>query len=317
MAHGDAPHVVLWLPAWSAFGRQRLDPLVSRALGRADARHTGEVGLPAQAARVFTWTPSHWAPAALTRQADVGDAAGAQWLRADPAHVRPDLNGARLLGIGERLSLDGEDVAALLPALRPIFGDAGFALDAPVPSRWYLRLPRGTRVPRFSDPDAALGEDLFDHQVDGPEARRWRAIESDVQVTLHNHPWNERRRARGLVPINALWFWGSGEPPAQVTALVACACSDDDLVRAFATCAGGDARPLAGRFDTLPMAALHDLRRMRDLARVQADWLLPALAALEAGTIARLVLDADDGQVHTLARGQRWRFWRRPWAPKA
>ena len=64
----------------------------------------------------------------------------------DPSRA-PDLAGARLLGWGEGLGVDTEDALAFLPALRPLFGDAGFQLDAPHPARWYLRLPAGTRLP--------------------------------------------------------------------------------------------------------------------------------------------------------------------------
>ena len=54
--------------------------------------------------------------AALTRQFDAGDAGAGTWLRADPAHVAPDLHGARLLAHGAALGMGQDDVDALLPA---------------------------------------------------------------------------------------------------------------------------------------------------------------------------------------------------------
>ena len=98
----------------------------------------GEPGRRAQLLRHFVPTPKHWPIAALARQTDVGDAAGAAWLRADPVHIRPDINGARLLAYGDALGIDVEDRDALLPALRPLFGDAGIPIDAPTPARWYF-----------------------------------------------------------------------------------------------------------------------------------------------------------------------------------
>src|SRR3546814_2851149 len=95
-------------------------------LGRADRAQSGDDGRRAQLRRHFRLTPDHWPMAALTRQMDAGDAAGAAWLRADPSYVRPDINGARLLAIGAALGMDEEDRTAFLPALRPLFGDAGF-----------------------------------------------------------------------------------------------------------------------------------------------------------------------------------------------
>lgn len=304
---------VFLLPAWSGFGRQPLAPALSRLFARGDALPSGDSGSEAQLRRHFRLTPAHWAPAALTRQAEVGDAAGASWLRVDPAHVRPDLNGARLLGLGERLGLSQADVDALLPALKPVFGDSGFALDAPHPSRWYLRLPREARLPAFSAPDDALGEDLLEHQPEGPEGRRWRALLNDAQIVLHNHPWNAQRAARGLVSVNALWPWGGGVLPDRIVGDVVQVRSDDDLLRALARLAGGEGAPLPAAFSPAPVPVLHDLRRIRDLAALQRDWLLPACEALHSGAIAALHLDSLDGSGLRLARGQRWRFWRRVW----
>lgn len=309
---------IFLLPAWSSFGRQGLSPELAKAFGRADATVPGDSGGDAQLIRHFTATPAQWAPAAITRQAHVGDAAGAAWLRADPAHVRPEMTGARLLGIGERLSLSQDDVNALLPALKPVFGDSGFALDAPTPARWYLRLLREAKFPNFSAPDAALGEDLFEHQPDGPEGRRWRALLNEVQIVLHNHPWNAQRAERGLVPINALWVWGGGVLPDRIAADARQVHSDDDLLQALIKLAGGAAQPLGQAFDSASSAhddvALYDLRRCRDFAVVQRDWLLPAVRALRTGGLAALVLDAADGTQLKLAPSQRWRFWRGAWA---
>ncbi len=313
---------IFLLPAWSVFGRQGVSPELAKAFGRADASACVDLSADtpgdAQLQRHFIATPARWAPAALTRQMDVGDAAGPAWLRADPAHVRPEMTGARLLGIGERLSLSQDDVDALLPALKPVFGDSGFALDAPTPTRWYLRLLREAKFPQFSAPDSALGEDLFEHQPDGPEGRRWRALLNDVQIVLHNHPWNAQRADHGRVPINALWVWGGGVLPDRVVADARHAYSDDDLLQALIHIAGGAALPLPNDFSRVSPAAddvaLYDLRRFRDLAALQRDWLLPAVRALRAGALKALVLDAADGTRLQVASAQRWRFWRGVWS---
>ncbi len=307
---------IFLLPSWSAFGRQSLSPELAKAIGRADAMPVVASGRVAQLERYFVSVPAHWAPAAVTRQADVGDAADAAWLRADPAHVRPEMSGARLLGIGERLSLSQHDVDALLPALKPVFGDSGFALDAPAHDRWYLRLPREAKLPRFSAPDEALGEDIFEHQPDGAEGRRWRSLLNDVQIVLHNHPWNAHRAERGLVQINALWVWGGGVLPDRVTTPATHVASDDDLLRALMQMSGGTTTRSLPHFSSIDTnaVALYDLRGCRDLALLQRDWLLPAMRALDAGALDSIVLDTVDGRCSRLTKTQRWRFWRRPWA---
>jgi hypothetical protein len=299
------------LPAATRFGGQQASTATARTLGRADRRPQQQPGRRAQLLRHFDLVPKHWAIAALMRQAEAGDAAGACWLRADPAHVRPDINGARLLACGEMLALDDADRAAFLPTLKPLFGDAGGAIDAPTPSHWYLRLPREAKLPEFTEPDDALGADLFDHLAEGSEGRRWRVLLGEAQVVLHNHPWNTQRAARGKPQVNSLWFWGGGVLPELVRSQHTVACSNDESTRALAH-AAGIALPMPAGFAPGPGDAIFDLHDMRDLAMLDGAWLRPAIQALDRGDLRRLALDFADGSVHEFTRGQRWRFWRKP-----
>jgi hypothetical protein len=302
------PSATLLLPARERFGGQRLTADVAKAMGRADRRtESGQ-----QSTRVFDILPRGWPVAAVTRQRDAGDAGLSAWLRADPAYVRPDINGARLLAYGDALALTQEEVAELLRPLRPLFGDTGFTLDAPTPSRWYLRLPREARLPAFNSPDEALGADLFEHLPEGPEGRRWRSLLSEAQVTLHNHPVNERRAAAGKPPVNSLWFWGASTLPDHVATSHTAIFSDDDAIRAFAAAAKASAIPLPARYGTAGGERLFDLRHLRDLAQLQLQWIEPVLADLRAGHVTHVTLDFADAARFVMRGGQRWRFWRRP-----
>lgn len=309
----------LLLPARDRLAGQRLPQDAARALGRGDRLPQGEPGERAQLLRHFDLLPRGWPVAALTRQLDANDAALSAWLRADPAYVRPDINGARLLACGDALGLAPADVDALLPALRPLFGDAGFPIDAPVTQRWYLRLPREAKLPAFAAPVDALGADLFEQLpgADGdnsPEARRWRALLSEAQVALHNHPHNAVRIAAGKPPVNSLWFWGAGVLPDHVTGPLRQVATDDVLLRALATAAGMQVDAAARTFAVPGADALFDLRDLRDAASLCSAWLQPALAALRQRAIDRLCLDCEDGAGFALERRQHWRFWRRPLA---
>ncbi|NZA25728.1 phosphoglycerate mutase [Luteimonas sp. SJ-92] len=309
-----APSAIFLLPAAAAFGAQRLERACAQALGRADRPPAGEAGGQAQLLRHFEVLPRRLPFAALTRQADAGDAAGHAWLRADPAHVRPDINGARLLACGEALALEAAEAAALLRPLKPLFGDAGFPIDAPTPSRWYLRLPPQAQLPRFAPPSEALGADLFEHLAEGAEGRRWRALLNEAQIVLHNHPLNAARAARGRAMVNSLWFWGGGVLPDRVASGLSAVGSDDESLCALATAAGVPAGPGDAEFAAPAADALFDLRALRDLRQFAQAWLTPAFAALGRGELAALQLDLEDGQGYRFARGQRWRFWRRPQA---
>jgi len=303
-----ARRLTLLLPATARLAQMSLPPALAAALGRAD-RQRLEPGEQAQLARHFDLLPRGWPAAALTRLLDAGEATtrGHLWLRADPAHLRADINGARLLGVGAQLGLDSSDAQALLPVLQPVFEEAGYVLDAPHPARWYLRLPRGTPLPAFSSPDDALGDDVFEHAAQGSEARRWRALESEVQILLHQHPHNAARVAAGRPAINALWFWGGGELPDTVSSRVPMIYSDDPAVL-------GAAR--LGKLQSMHVQAyrqdvehaLVDLRAQRDARALVHDWLLPTLAC------ERAIFDFADGLYVDLRPGQRWRWWRRPLA---
>lgn len=295
----------LLLPARSRFAVAALPDDVARALGRATTSR-GDAGERAQLLRHFTVAAPHWPVAALTRQRDVGDAAGACWLRADPACMVPDMHGARMMGHGETLRPSLADTLALLPVLQPLFADAGFALDAPDPSRWYLRLPIGTELPEFDSPDEVLGDDLFSHLPPGEAGRRWRALMTEAQVLLHTHSWNQQRAAQGQQPINSLWFWGGGVMPVSVATPHAQVRSRDALLQGLAQAAG------VAVDGEQSVDALVDLRQLRSLQQLGNDAIRPLLAALKRGELQRLVLDFEDGLQFQLDRGQRWQFWKKP-----
>lgn len=308
------PRLTLLLPATQRFSGATLPASFARLLGRAD-RISGDSGEEAQLARHFRLLPDRWSQAALTRAADAGidDATPHAWLRADPAYIRPDINGARLLAVGHTLGIDQADVDALLPALRPLFGDSGFILDAPHPSRWYLRLPREARLPPFASPEDALGGDVFDHDAfatgrDVPEARRWRVLLSEAQVLLHNHPHNAVRVAAGKVPVNALWCWGGGVLPDGIEGGAPTLYSDDLLLHGIARVGRLQAMSLDA-FANADAGALVDLRGTRDPRALLERWLPQAV---DAAAKRELVLDFADGVQFVLRAGQRWRFWRRP-----
>lgn len=310
-----APAATLLLPARERVAGTPLPPALARAIGRADALPAGEAGERAQLQRHFELLPRGWPAAALTRCLDAGDAASGHWLRADPAWVRPDINGARLFAVGEGMHLSREDAEALLPALRTLFGDAGFPIDAQDPARWYLRLPPGTTLPAFPEPEDALGSDLFESLV-GTDAvrdaatRRWRTLLTEAQVILHNHPWNERRMAAGRAPVNSLWFWGGGALPDHVSTQVARVLGGDPLLRALALQAGVQRAERGDGFAPAEGDALVDLRDARDAEALFARWLLPMVEAVRAGRLRELRLDFQDGAGCLLLRKHRWRVWR-------
>ncbi|MGH8029023.1 MAG: phosphoglycerate mutase [Arenimonas sp.] len=304
---GDA--LVLLLPERRRLAAAALDPLLARAFGRADRIEDAAPGETAQLQRHFTLVPDGWPMAALTRQLESGDADTDLWLRADPAFVRAEMGGARLMACGDLGFVAGEADDLLAP-LRPLFGDAGMPISAGSDGRWYLRVARATPLPLFAPPAEALGSDVLPFLPVGRDFAKWRSLFNEAQVLLHHHPRNAARIAAGQPPVNALWFWGGGALPDRITTQSTAVLGDDFELRALAHRAG-----VAGKASGTG-AALVDHRRDRDWTRVQAQ----LFGTGEAGPVARfanVLVDFADGVRYGLHRAQRWRVWRRSRDPLA
>ncbi|HST27987.1 MAG TPA: phosphoglycerate mutase [Rudaea sp.] len=271
-----APHLMLWL--------SRGDRLPDAKSGRAVALR-----------ECFEFIGATLPVAALTRSLDADDAGGATWLRADPAYAMVDAVTARLMACGE-LGLSQEENDELARALRPLFGDAGFPLEAARPGRWYLRCPPESRLPTFAHPQDVLGDDLMRHLARGDNERQWRGLFNEAQVILHNHPVNLRRAQRGQVPANSLWFWGAGKLPEWVRTRCTHTASDDPVVVALAK-----------------LAKIPVVDAQAALVQSDASVLLDVavVPAIDTHKFMHIDLLFASGERYRYKHGHRWRVWRR------
>jgi hypothetical protein len=208
-------------------------PMLAHWLARGDRLADAKPGREALLRECFEFIGTALPIAALTRSLDANDAAGPAWVRADPAYAVADAVTVRLMACGD-IGLTEEENDELARVLRPLFGDAGFPLEAMRPSRWYLRCPAEVRLPQFAAPRAVLGADLMQHLPSGDNERQWRHLFNEVQVILHNHPVNARRVQRGMMPANTLWFWGAGKLPEWVRSPHTRIATTDDVTLALA-----------------------------------------------------------------------------------
>ncbi|MBQ4853569.1 phosphoglycerate mutase [Rhodanobacter sp. B2A1Ga4] len=290
------PSLQLWLPALAHF--EPAHPL--RAwLARADRLPDGSTGYLGGLGDYFRGVDAGVPAAAITRQLLAGDAADQLWLLADPAWVEPDMNGVRLLACG-RMGLDMDAAQALAEPLRPVFDEAGMQLEIATPDHWHLRLPPDTPLPDFAAPEQALGEDLAQHLPQGAQGRRWRVLLNDVQVLLHQHPLNTRRRAHGQSPVNSLWLWGGGRLPPPSMSELAGVVSDDLLLHALAARAG-----VAWQSRTAEAIAAGAAGWLIDLQDLPAHEL-----ALRWWPLLQPLLERRAVRLH-FASGERWQ--RKPW----
>lgn len=286
------PALTLLLPELARVERSpRLALWLSRGNGLPDAKSGRAIALR----ECFEFIGTTLPVAALTRSLDAGDAPGAQWLRADPAYAMADSVTARLMACG-KLGLSQQESDELSRALRPLFGDAGFPLEAPRPDRWYLRFPLDARLPACADPHDAIGDDLMRHLPRGDNERQWRSLFNEAQVILHNHPVNARRVQRGQVPANSLWFWGAGKLPDWVRTPFARVASPDPVVAALAKLA------------KIPVVDAHAALAKTDAAILLDAAEVPEIAARRFSGID--LLFASGERIH-YRHAHRWRFWRR------
>lgn len=303
MTDTTSPSVECWLPDLQRFDTAH--PL-RVLLQRGERLPAGAQGYLDGLAAYFQCS-AELPAAALTRDYLAGDAADDCWLSVDPAWVQPDMSGARLLACGQ-LPLDMDEAQALAEPLKPVFADDGMTLEVSSAQHWHLRLPPQTLLPNFAAPEQALGEDLYEHLPQGPHARRWRVLFNEVQVLLHQHPVNAQRRARGLPPVNSLWFWGGGSLPSRIQTSLRGVIGDDLLLLALARRARITAQ--ARDVSTVADAQAAWLLDLQDQpAETLASQWWPALQSVSKRQ--SLLLSFASGERWLHRPWHRWRFWRR------
>ena len=286
--------------------------VAAKWLARGDRLADAMPGRDAMLRECFQFIGTQIPVAALTHTLDARDAPGATWLRADPCYVAVDAVTVRMLAC-EIADLSTEESNELAQALRPLFGDAGFPLEAASPARWYLRCPANVQLPRFSAPHDVLGDDLMPHLPSGSNARQWRHLLNEAQVILHNHPVNAQRMQRGQLPANSLWFWGAGVLPEWVRSPFTHVDSNDEVMIALARLAKV---PASLRQPDCLVQLQHggnvllDVADLRDPAALQSDWLLPIAKLMQQRKLTRVQVHAQSGERVVLEPWHRWRFWR-------
>ena len=252
------------------------------------------------------------------------------WLCLDPVRLR--LTERTMIVDDPRgLKLTAEESAALAAALAPTLAELG-ELEAISPQTWHLRLAAGVpSTAAFTALPDAVGRAATALPLE-PAYAPWRRAINEAQMLLHAHPVNRAREAAGQPPVNSLWPWGGGRLPEFAASVVAhdALWSDDPVAQGIARLLRIECRALPERFTHVDAATLAvfgaldhparsgDALAWRDeLARFEADWLAPALAALRGDRLdaLRLLAPGELAAVDVqLRRHDLWKFWRKPGA---
>lgn len=209
---------------------------------------------------------------------------------------------------GKVADLDRDATASLIGALNGHFTDDALSFAAPRPDAWFLRTARDVAL--VTTPTrVVLGRGIFAHLPRGPEGKIWQRWQTEIQMLLFEHDVNAARERRGLSPVTGVWLWGGGRLPAVATPdpvdVFAAEGGSSDLARGLARAAGQAAHRVPAAFGSMrarttpespnALVTLPEVTSDYALLQFAADWVAPAVAALERGGIDALAIIADGG----------------------
>lgn len=254
-----------------------------------------------------------WPVAAVTRMVDKGIRDPGWFMRADPVHLRADMNSLTLFD-ASTFSLSGAEAEILAAEIRDHCSDS-CDLQALHPNRWYLTLRDEPRV-RTCSPASAWGRPLDECLPQGEDVNKWRVLLNEVQMILHTSPVNAERASRSEPLINSIWCWGGGALPTISKARWCHVWTQEVLARGLARLSGTPSAdvPAGGaqllERATIPgehlvvldagyrLAQLADVEAWRSyLATLHQNWFVPLYAALESREITSITIlpGGDDG----------------------
>ncbi len=264
--------------------------------------------------------------AAITHLADFASEHGGGWMRADPAHLQPDL-GKLILFDGGSYSLGMHEARQLVSDLNAAL--AAHAIEIKVgrdPKRWYVRL-EGAAAVKTWPPSAVATRHLEGFLPKGRDAKRWVRLMNEVQMVLHDTAVNREREDRGEPAINSLWFWGAGSLPPVARVPGRAVWGSEPIMTGLAVLGGCAPSRLPGSFGALLEQAgpateclvvfpeepsAHDQQAwLERLARLDRDWFQPLLTRLRLGRLRRADLYTE-GCHFEISVKSLWRLWRRP-----
>lgn len=270
--------------------------------------------------------------APITYLADGGQPGDAWCLRADPVYLHADRDRV-LLFDASVLQLSVAEAHTLAQAFNEHFADRGWRVEPRHPRRWYLKLTADPGIRTHALPLVA-GRDIRRMLPSGTDeaaqGKFWRALANEVQMLFHGNPVNEARAAQGALPINGLWFWGSGRLPRPTPVTWSAIHGGSPVATGLARLHEIPQYPLAASapallagvagpaqvlvvIDDLDVSSAEDPDAWRvGMELFERDWMAPLLPALRSGVLANIAVYPCNGICYRVNRRSLRRFWRRP-----
>jgi hypothetical protein len=148
-----------------------------------------------------------WAALRAQKHPTLADFGGA-WAYVTLCHWQADKKQVSMRQIPMQ-DLSQAESNTFLDAMRPYFVEDGLTLYPDELGRWLAHGDMLTGLATAS-PDRVLGRSLAPWMPDTAQASGLMRLVSEMQMLLYTHPLNDAREARGALPVNAIWFSGSG-----------------------------------------------------------------------------------------------------------
>jgi len=177
----------------------RQEPAIVAALQRAAGAANGMIAPGAMSA--------------VRRMAPLRDGRKLSGWLLEPAHFHLARDHV-VLTAGAAQSLTATDAQQLAQALRPLLAQEAIALTVLSNELWVLEAGAKPLQITCASSEAAAGRNIDGYLPAGPEARRYRRLLNEIQMTWHEHPVNQHRERRGQLPINGIWLSGPVTLPA-------------------------------------------------------------------------------------------------------
>jgi hypothetical protein len=254
---------------------------------------------------------------------------GSTWF-ATPVHLIAGLANVHLDRRGI-LRLPAEELAQLTRDFVQVFGQSDFSVE---PTSYGIFLIRAREVieAHTTEPARVVVRGLETSLPTGTNAAVLRRLGAELEMWLHGHPTNQQRALRGELPLSTLWLWGGGAPrdlragdtPSRPFDL---GFGSDPYFVGLCDLAGSErlaiperlpnfsSHPAAQRMvlilETTPLLCANPQWTLFEaLADLDQRFITPALAALRAGEVSRVLLVANDVELR-IERGDHFKFWRR------
>lgn len=305
-------------------------PALAKLLARGTGKATSNDNFETVACRLFNISPdenSELPIAQMTWLSDFGSRSGSALLRADPVHLRPDKTELRLFP-ADQLALTETETEHLIGSLNEQYRSDGLEFVVSASSCWYVRIDRQAALTTHPLTDVA-GKDIRHYLPRGADSGYWKTLFNEIQMLLHAHAVNQRRREQQQVAINSLWFWGGASLPEHVSPVDYCVIGQDSLTAGLARFSGLKFEKARSDYSAIsPLVETHnnslvvntelladvacgDIEGWRQkLLQLEQVLFIPLLSALKKGRLTSVRLLPCNGRLYQINRIQLLKFWK-------